>query len=138
MGIGPSVAIPPALKQAGISTKDVDIYEINEAFASQVQCDTAAYHFCVVHARPSVHVCDGSANTPLRTQAVYCCRELGLDMSKVNPNGGAIALGHPLGATGARQIATLLAELKRTNGKLGVVSMCIGTGMGAAAVIEAE
>jgi acetyl-CoA acyltransferase 1 len=105
MGIGPSVAIPPALKQAGIATKDVDIYEINEAFASQ---------------------------------AVYCCRELGLDMSKVNPNGGAIALGHPLGATGARQIATLLAELKRTNGKLGVVSMCIGTGMGAAAVIEAE
>jgi acetyl-CoA acyltransferase 1 len=105
MGIGPSVAIPPALKQAGIATKDVDIYEINEAFASQ---------------------------------AVYCCRELGLDMSKVNPNGGAIALGHPLGATGARQIATLLAELKRTNGKIGVVSMCIGTGMGAAAVIEAE
>jgi acetyl-CoA acyltransferase 1 len=105
MGIGPALAIPQALKQAGLTTKDIDIYEVNEAFASQ---------------------------------AVYTCRELGLDMSKVNPNGGAIALGHPLGATGARQIATLMAELKRTNGKLGVVAMCIGTGMGAAAVIEAE
>lgn len=70
-------------------------------------------------------------------QAVYCVRTLGLNPDKVNPNGGAIALGHPLGCTGARQIGTLLHELKRSGGKYGVVSMCIGTGMGAAAVFEA-
>jgi len=105
MGIGPAVAIPVALKSVGVSTSQIDVWEVNEAFASQ---------------------------------AVYSCRELGLDMKKVNPNGGAIALGHPLGCTGARQIATLMAELKRSGGKLGVVSMCIGTGMGAAAVIESE
>mmetsp|Transcript_11934 Transcript_11934/g.16173 ORF Transcript_11934/g.16173 Transcript_11934/m.16173 type:complete len:421 (-) Transcript_11934:44-1306(-) len=103
MGIGPAFAIPKALKQAGLSVADIDIYEINEAFASQ---------------------------------ASYCINKLGIPMSKVNPKGGAIALGHPLGATGARQIATLIPELKRTGGKLGVISMCIGTGMGAAAVIE--
>ena len=64
--------------------------------------------------------------------------KLGIDWAKVNPKGGAIALGHPLGCTGARQIATLLPELRRQKGKYGVVSMCIGTGMGAAAVIELE
>lgn len=105
MGVGPAVAIPAVLSQVGIHKDDVDIYEINEAFASQ---------------------------------AVYCVKKLGIPMDKVNPNGGAIALGHPLGCTGARQIATLLNELHRRNQKLGVVSMCIGTGMGAAAVIEAE
>jgi len=105
MGIGPAVAIPEALKKAGLKTSDIDVFEINEAFASQ---------------------------------AVYSVKKLGIPMEKVNPNGGAIALGHPLGCTGARQIATLLPELKRTNGRYGVVSMCIGTGMGAAAVIERE
>lgn len=105
MGIGPTVAIPMALANAGITTKDVDIYEINEAFASV---------------------------------ALLAIRELKLDHTKVNPKGGAIAFGHPLGATGARQVATLLTELKRTNKKIGVISMCIGTGMGAAAVLEAE
>jgi acetyl-CoA acyltransferase 1 len=105
MGIGPAVAIPAALKKAGLSKEDVDVFEINEAFASQ---------------------------------AVYCCKKLGLDMSKVNPNGGAISLGHPLGCTGARQVATLLAELQRTGKKKGVISMCIGTGMGAAAVITRD
>jgi len=105
MGIGPAEAIPAVLKQTGLSTKDIDIFELNEAFASQ---------------------------------AVYCVQKLGLNMDKVNPNGGAIALGHPLGCTGARQVATLLSELHRTGKKLGVVSMCIGTGMGAAAVFEAE
>jgi acetyl-CoA acyltransferase 1 len=105
MGIGPAEAIPAVLKQTGLTTKDIDIFELNEAFASQ---------------------------------AVYCVKKLGLDMNKVNPNGGAIALGHPLGCTGARQIATLLSELHRTGKKLGVVSMCIGTGMGAAGVFEAE
>mmetsp|Transcript_41546 Transcript_41546/g.63985 ORF Transcript_41546/g.63985 Transcript_41546/m.63985 type:complete len:106 (+) Transcript_41546:973-1290(+) len=105
MGIGPAYAIPEALKKAGLNTDDIDIYEVNEAFASQ---------------------------------ATYCCKKLGLNPEKVNPKGGAIALGHPLGATGARQIATLLPELKRTGGKYGVVSMCIGTGMGAAGVFEME
>ena len=71
-------------------------------------------------------------------QAVYCVRKLGIPMDKVNPLGGAIALGHPLGCTGARQVATLLHQLRRTGQRYGVVSMCIGTGMGAAAVFEAE
>ena len=112
MGVGPAYAIPVALAKAGIGTDDVDVYEINEAFASQ---------------------------------ASWSVKELGLSMDKVNPNGGAIALGHPLGCTGARQMATLLHELHRRDGssgsgqngsQYGVVSMCIGTGMGAAAVIE--
>jgi len=105
MGIGPAYAIPAVLKQCGLTNDDIDVFEINEAFASQ---------------------------------AVYCVKKAGIDMSKVNPNGGAIALGHPLGSTGARQVTTLLHELHRSGKKLGVVSMCIGTGMGAAAVVEAE
>lgn len=105
MGIGPAAAIPAVLQQANLGIDDIDIYEINEAFASQ---------------------------------AVYCVEQLGIPMEKVNPNGGAIALGHPLGCTGARQVSTLLNELKRTGGKRGVISMCIGTGMGAAAVLEME
>lgn len=105
MGIGPAYAIPAALDKANLKTEDIDIYEINEAFASQ---------------------------------ATMSVNHLKIPAEKVNPKGGAIALGHPLGCTGARQIATLLPELKRTNKKLGVVSMCIGTGMGAAGVIERE
>jgi len=105
MGIGPAFAIPAALEKAGLGVKDIDIFEINEAFASQ---------------------------------ATMSIEHLKIPMEKVNPKGGAIALGHPLGCTGARQIATLLPELRRTKGKLGVVSMCIGTGMGAAGVIENE
>jgi len=105
MGIGPAYAIPLALQQAGITKEDVDVFEINEAFASQ---------------------------------ATYSCEKLGLDQSKVNPLGGAIALGHPLGCTGARQIATILPELRRRKARFGVTSMCIGTGMGAASVIENE
>jgi len=105
MGIGPAVAIPAALEKANLTLNDVDIFEINEAFASQ---------------------------------ATMTVETLKIPMEKVNPKGGAIALGHPLGCTGSRQIATLLPELKRTKGKLGVVSMCIGTGMGAAGVIESE
>lgn len=77
-------------------------------------------------------------NEAFASQAVYCIEKLGIDIEKVNPKGGAIALGHPLGCTGARQIATILPELKRVGKKYGVVSMCIGTGMGAAAVIENE
>jgi len=105
MGIGPAAAIPAVLDAAGLKPQEVDVYEINEAFAAQ---------------------------------AVYCVKKLGIPEAKLNPNGGAIALGHPLGCTGARQVATLLNELRRTNKKLGVISMCIGTGMGMAAVFEAE
>lgn len=105
MGIGPAYAIPVALEKAGLKMNDIDIFEINEAFASQ---------------------------------ATYSVEKLGVDLKKLNPKGGAIALGHPLGCTGARQIATLLPELKRTGGRYGVVSMCIGTGMGAAGIFERE
>lgn len=105
MGVGPAVAIPAAVKSAGLQIEDIDLFELNEAFASQF---------------------------------VYCCNKLGLDRSKVNVNGGAIALGHPLGATGARCVATLLNEMKRRGRdcRFGVVTMCIGSGMGAAAVFE--
>ncbi len=105
MGIGPKEAIPAAVKQAGLSLDKIELFEINEAFASQ---------------------------------AVYCVRELGIDPDVVNVNGGAIALGHPLGCTGAKLTATLLHEMKRRNNRYGVVSMCIGGGMGAAAVFENE
>lgn len=101
MGIGPSVAIPLALQKAGITKDDVDMFEINEAFASMM---------------------------------VYCVKKLDLDPAKVNVNGGAIALGHPLGCTGARQIATGLNAIKRTGGKILVTSMCIGLGMGACGI----
>ncbi|TPX62222.1 hypothetical protein SpCBS45565_g07064 [Spizellomyces sp. 'palustris'] len=105
MGIGPAYAIPVALQRAGITRDQVDVFEINEAFASQL---------------------------------VYSVEYLGLNHDKVNPKGGAIALGHPLGCTGARLVATLLTELERRKQNIGVVSMCMGTGMGAAAVFESE
>lgn len=103
MGIGPVVAIPKALKLAGISVEDVDLFELNEAFASQ---------------------------------SIAVIRELGLNPEKVNVNGGAIALGHPLGCSGAKLTVQLLNEMKRRGGKYGVVTMCIGGGMGAAGVFE--
>jgi acetyl-CoA acetyltransferase family protein len=105
MGIGPAVAIPEAVRKAGLSVDSIELFELNEAFASQ---------------------------------ATYCAEKLGLDHEIVNVNGGAIALGHPLGATGARCVATLLHEMKRSDKKTGVVSMCIGSGMGAAGVFAAE
>ncbi len=105
MGVGPRYAIPKLLKLAGMDTKDIGLFEINEAFASQ---------------------------------ALYCIRELGLDknMDKINIHGGAIALGHPLGCTGAKLCATLLANMREKGVKYGVESMCIGGGMGAAALFE--
>ncbi|KAF2749690.1 3-ketoacyl-CoA thiolase B [Sporormia fimetaria CBS 119925] len=105
MGVGPAAAIPVVLEKTGLNTNDVDIWEINEAFASQ---------------------------------CLYCIKELGIPMEKINPKGGAIAFGHPLGVTGARQVSTLLTELRRTGQKIGVTSMCVGTGMGMAAVWVAE
>jgi acetyl-CoA acyltransferase len=103
MGIGPIPAVKKLLEKNNLTVDDIDVFELNEAFASQ---------------------------------GLAVIRELGLDVSKVNPNGGAIALGHPLGCTGARQVATILPELKRRGGKYGVVTMCIGGGMGAAGLIE--
>lgn len=105
MGIGPTAAIPKLLSKFQLDKNDIDIYEINEAFASM---------------------------------AVYCVKNLGLDHAKVNPRGGAIALGHPLGATGARQIATILSEARRTRSKILVTSMCIGTGQGMAGLFVNE
>ena len=105
MGIGPVEAIPKALKLAGVTLDQIDLFELNEAFASQ---------------------------------ALYCCRKLGLNMEKVNVNGGAIALGHALGNSGGRLTTTLMHAMKSRNARYGVVSMCIGFGMGAAAVFERE
>jgi acetyl-CoA acyltransferase len=103
MGIGPIVAIPKALKIAGLSIEDIDLWEINEAFASQ---------------------------------SIQVVRHLGIDINKVNVNGGAIALGHPLGATGTILSVKLINELRRQGKQFGVVTMCIGGGMGAAGVFE--
>ncbi|PHH62331.1 hypothetical protein CDD81_7251 [Ophiocordyceps australis] len=105
MGIGPSIAIPKLLSIWNVTLADMDVIEVNEAFASM---------------------------------AVYCRDKLGLDWSKMNPRGGAIALGHPLGATGARQIVTGLSELRRTGKKMLLVSMCIGTGQGMAGILVNE
>lgn len=105
MGIGPAFAIPAALEKAGAKMDQIDIFEVNEAFASQ---------------------------------ATYSVNKLNIPREKLNPRGGAIALGHPLGCTGARMICTLFSELERTNKKTGLVSMCIGTGMGACGVFERE
>ncbi len=103
MGIGPITAIPKALRQAGLSLNDIDLIELNEAFAAL---------------------------------ALVVIRELNLDLERVNVNGGAVALGHPLGCTGAKLTATLLSEMRRRRLRYGMVTMCIGGGMGAAAIFE--
>jgi acetyl-CoA acyltransferase len=103
MGIGPLVAIPKVLKMAGMKQDDIDLVELNEAFASQ-----------------SLAVIKG----------------LDLDMEKINVNGGAIALGHPLGCTGAKLSVQLFNELKKRDKKYGMVTMCVGTGQGAAGIFE--
>ncbi len=103
MGLGPVFAIPKALKLAGLTLDQIDVIELNEAFAAQ---------------------------------SLAVIKELGLDLNKLNPNGGAIALGHPLGCTGAKLTATVIRELKRRNGRYGMVTMCVGGGMGAAGIFE--
>jgi acetyl-CoA acyltransferase len=103
MGIGPIYAIPKVLQAAGLQLNDIDLVELNEAFASQ---------------------------------SVAIIRELGLDPAIVNVNGGAIALGHPLGCTGAKLATQLFPELRARNNKYGLVTMCVGTGQGAAGVFE--
>jgi acetyl-CoA acyltransferase len=103
MGIGPAYAIPKALKLAGLTLDQIDVIELNEAFA---------------------------------VQSLAVIKEAGLDPARVNPNGGAIALGHPLGCTGAKLTATILRELARRNARYGMVTMCIGGGMGAAGIFE--
>jgi len=108
MGLGPAYAIPKAIDRAGLKLEDIGVIELNEAFAAQVLAD----------------------DLELKNQGYE------LDMEIVNPNGGAIALGHPVGATGARQVATLLPELRRRNAKYGLVSMCVGGGQGGALILE--
>ena len=103
MGLGPVFAIPKALKLAGLKLADIDVIELNEAFAAQ--------SLCVI-------------------------QQAELDPERVNPNGGAVALGHPLGCTGAKLTATVIRELKRRNGRYGMVTMCVGGGMGAAGIFE--
>ncbi|HUQ49567.1 MAG TPA: acetyl-CoA C-acyltransferase [Terriglobales bacterium] len=103
MGLGPVYAIPKVLKLAGLKLSDIDVFELNEAFAAQ---------------------------------ALSVIKEAGLDPVKINPNGGAVALGHPLGCTGAKLTASIIRELKRSKGRYGIVTMCVGGGMGAAGVIE--
>jgi acetyl-CoA acyltransferase len=104
MGIGPIHAIPKVLKMAGLTLEDIDVIELNEAFAAQ---------------------------------SLAVIKVLGIDPAKLNPNGGAIALGHPLGCTGAKLTATILRELKRRKARYGMVTMCVGGGMGAAGIFEA-
>jgi len=103
MGIGPVDAIPGAIEMAGLKLNDIDLFELNEAFASQ---------------------------------SLAVIRETGINPDIVNVNGGAIALGHPLGCTGAKLSVQIINELKRRNQKYGVVTMCVGTGQGAAGVLE--
>src|SRR6266568_5570908 len=103
MGVGPVFAIPKALKLAGLKLAEIDLVELNEAFA---------------------------------VQALAVIQEAGLDPEKTNVNGGAVALGHPLGCTGAKLTATLLGEMKRRKARYGMVTMCVGGGMGAAGVFE--
>jgi acetyl-CoA acetyltransferase family protein len=103
MGIGPAKAVPRLLKKAKLTLEDIDLIEINEAFACQ---------------------------------SVYCSKVLGLDPNKTNVNGGAIATGHPLGATGAMLTCKIIGEMKRRNAKRGIVTMCIGGGMGFAYLLE--
>src|SRR5216683_1771611 len=103
MGLGPVFAIPKALKLAGLKLSDIDVIELNEAFA---------------------------------VQSLAVIKEAGLDPERVNPNGGAIALGHPLGCTGAKLTATIIREMKRRKGRYGMVTMCVGGGMGAAGIFE--
>ena len=102
-GVGPVPAIRKVLKRAGLTLDDIDLVELNEAFAAQV---------------------------------LACLRELPIDPGKLNVNGGAIALGHPLGCTGAKLTTSLLHELKRRGGRYGLVTMCVGGGMGAAGIFE--
>jgi acetyl-CoA acyltransferase len=103
MGLGPVYAIPKALKMAGLQLSDIDVVELNEAFAAQ---------------------------------SLAVIQQAGLDPERVNPNGGAIALGHPLGCTGAKLTASLIRELQRCKGRYGMVTMCVGGGMGAAGIFE--
>ncbi|HYQ96987.1 MAG TPA: hypothetical protein VEO92_01360, partial [Candidatus Nitrosocosmicus sp.] len=103
MGIGPIPAAQKAMKRAGLTIDQIDLVEINEAFASQV---------------------------------LACARELGIDLNKLNVNGGAIALGHPLGCSGARIMTTLVHEMKRRGSRYGLATMCIGVGQGIATIVE--
>jgi acetyl-CoA acetyltransferase family protein len=103
MGLGPIPAVRKVLERSGLKIEDIDLFELNEAFAAQ---------------------------------SIPCIRELGIDPAKVNVNGGSIAIGHPLGSTGARITATLVHEMKRRGSRYGLVSLCIGVGQGIATIVE--
>ncbi|MGH2924398.1 MAG: 3-oxoadipyl-CoA thiolase, partial [Solirubrobacterales bacterium] len=103
MGIGPAFAIPRALEAAGLTLEQIDLIEINEAFASQV---------------------------------LACAGELGIEEERLNVNGGAIALGHPLGCSGARLLTTLIWEMRRRGARRGVAALCVGVGQGVATIVE--
>jgi acetyl-CoA acetyltransferase family protein len=103
MGIGPALAVPRLLSRHGLKVADIDLWELNEAFAVQV---------------------------------IYCRDRLGLDPDKLNVNGGSISIGHPFGMTGSRMVGTIANEMARRKAKLGVVTMCIGGGQGAAGLFE--
>ena len=103
MGIGPAVAVPKLLAKHGLRVDDIDVWELNEAFASQV---------------------------------IYCRDRLGIPMDRLNVNGGSIAIGHPFGMTGSRLVGTIANEMIRRKARLGVVTMCVGGGQGAAALFE--
>jgi acetyl-CoA acetyltransferase len=103
MGIGPVPAVHKALKRAGLQLSDIDVIELNEAFAAQ---------------------------------SLAVVRELGIDIDKLNPHGAAIALGHPLGATGARLIGALINDLETLDKRLGIATLCVGGGQGVATIIE--
>jgi acetyl-CoA acyltransferase len=120
MGIGPVYAVPKALKLAGLTLDQIDVIELNEAFVS------FAYAGCDPE----------EINEAFAAQALTVIRQLSLDPAKVNVNGGAIALGHPLGCTGAKLTATILRELPRRKARYGLVTMCVGGGMGAAGIFE--
>ena len=105
MGIGPVFAVPKLLKQHGLKVEDIDLWELNEAFACQV---------------------------------LACNKELGIDTARLNPDGGAIALGHPIGATGTRVLVTLLHGMEKRGGERGIATLCVSGGLGIAALVERE
>ena len=122
MGLGPVYATPKALKRAGLALKDMDLVELNEAFAAQVLACQKAF-----------------ASKAFAQEKLGLSEAVGeLDLSKTNVNGGAIAIGHPVGATGTRLVLTLMKEMKRRNSQFGLATLCIGGGQGGAMILENE
>jgi acetyl-CoA acyltransferase len=122
MGLGPAYATPIALKRAGIEFSDLDVVELNEAFAAQVMACLKAFD-----------------SDQFAREKLDLPKKLGsLDMSKLNINGGAIALGHPVGATGTRLVLTLMKQMKRSGKEFGLATLCMGGGQGGAMILQLE